>query len=165
MKKIFLLPTISILISSCSIYSFSGTSINSDIKTVYIPLFQNKSKLVYPELSQIFTLALQDRFIQQTSLEIIEEKAELTFNGFIKNYEIKPISITSNDQANQNRLQIEIYIEFTNSLDPNKSFNENFMRFADYDSNLNFSDIEVELINEIILELIEDIFNKAFAGW
>ena len=83
----------------------------------------------------------------------------------IKNYEIKPISITSNDQANQNRLQIEIYIEFTNSLDPNKSFNENFMRFADYDSNLNFSDIEVELINEIILELIEDIFNKAFAGW
>ena len=116
-------------------------------------------------MSQIFTLALQDRFIQQTSIEISEENAELTFNGFIKNYEIKPISITSNDQANQNRLQIEIYIEFENSIDPNKSFNENFMRFADYDSNLNFSDIEAELIDEIILELIEDIFNKAFAGW
>ena len=44
-------------------------------------------------------------------------------------------------------------------------FPSDFSRYRDYDADLNFSDIETELSEEIIKELTEDILNRAIANW
>jgi hypothetical protein len=116
-------------------------------------------------LSQKFTDALQDQFIQQTSLNLISSNGDLQFEGYISDYQVKPISISSNDQANQNRLSIKVFVRFKNQIEPNKSYEQSFNRYADFDSSLNLSNIEEDLMDEIIIELIEDIFNKAVVNW
>ena len=55
----------------CRIYTFTGADIHPNIETVSINYFQNQADLVQPLLSQQFTTALQDRFMQQTDLGLI----------------------------------------------------------------------------------------------
>jgi len=153
------------LICSCGVYTFTGADIHPDIKTISISYFQNQATLVQPMLSQKFTDALQDQFIQQTSLNLISSNGDLQFEGYISDYQVKPISISSNDQANQNRLSIKVFVRFKNQIEPNKSYEQSFNRYADFDSSLNLSNIEEDLMDEIIIELIEDIFNKAVVNW
>ena len=150
---------------SCGVYTFTGADIHTNIKTISISYFQNQADLVQPILSQKFTEALQDRFIQQTSLDLTGSNGDLHFEGYISDYQVKPISISSNDQANQNRLSVKVFVRFDNKIEPNKSYEHSFSRYADFDSSLNLSSIEENLIDEIIIELIEDIFNKAVVNW
>lgn len=164
MKLKYLIASIALL-SSCGVYTFTGADIHPEIKTISISYFQNQAALVQPILSQRFTEALQDRFIQQTSLDIISTEGDIKFDGYISDYQVKPISISANDQANQNRLSIEVFVRFENKIEPTKSYEQSFSRFADFDSSLTLSSVEESLIEEIIIELIEDIFNKAVVNW
>ena len=75
------------------------------------------------------------------------------------------ISISANDVANQNRLNITVFVRFTNQIETDKSYEQTFSRYADFDSSLNISQIEESLIQEITTELIEDLFNKAVVNW
>ena len=153
------------LICSCGVYTFTGADIHPDIKTISISYFQNQATLVQPMLSQKFTDALQDQFIQQTSLNLISSNGDLQFEGYISDYQVNPISISANDQANQNRLSIKVFVRFKNQIEPDKSYEQSFNRYADFDSSLNLSNVEEDLMDEIIIELIEDIFNKAVVNW
>jgi hypothetical protein len=153
------------LICSCGVYTFTGADIHPDIKTISISYFQNQATLVQPMLSQKFTDALQDQFIQQTSLNLIKADGDLHFEGYISDYQVKPISISANDQANQNRLSVKVFVRFKNQIEPDKSYEQSFNRYADFDSSLNLSNVEEDLMDEIIIELIEDIFNKAVVNW
>lgn len=153
------------LLYSCGVYTFTGADIHADIETISIAFFQNQAPLVQPILSQNFTNALQDRFIQQTDLTNVNTNGDLHFEGYISDYTVRPISISSSDLANQNRLTIKIFVRFNNQIENDKSFEQSFSRYADFDSSLNLSSVEEELIDQIIIELIEDIFNKAVVNW
>ena len=63
------------------------------------------------------------------------------------------------------RFTIAIKVDFTNRLVSENDFSQRFSRYRDYDADLNFSDIETELSEEIIKELTEDILNRAIANW
>ena len=63
------------------------------------------------------------------------------------------------------RFSISLQVDFENILEPKNNFNQRFSRSRDYDADLNFSDIENELAEEIIKELTEDILNRAIANW
>ena len=104
MLKYLYITAFTSLIYSCSVYTFTGAEIHPDAKTISVAYFQNQATLVQPILSQKLTDALQDQFIQQTSLNLTQSNGDLQFEGYISDYQITPISISSNDQANQNRL-------------------------------------------------------------
>ena len=163
--KIYILFIQIIFLSSCGIYSFSGASIPSEAKSVYIETFPNQAQTIQPALSQIFTEKLKDIFIGQTNLNLSQEKGDLNFSGNITNYNIQPISIESNQTASQNRLTITVYVEFNNTLQKELNFKQKFSRYKDYNSMEDISEIEEGIINEICDNLIEDIFNKAVVNW
>ena len=153
------------MVCSCGVYTFTGADIHPDAKTTSVTYFQNQATLVQPTLSQQFTNDLQEYLIQQTDLNLIRSNGDLQFEGYISDYKITPISISANDQANQNRLSVKVFVRFTNQIEPENSYEQTFSRYADFDSNLNLSQIEESLLEEIISELIEDIFNKAVVNW
>ena len=65
--KIYALGSVLLVLGSC--YSFTGSSLSPETKTILIKNFPNNSALVNAELSQDFTTALQNRFLQRTSLK------------------------------------------------------------------------------------------------
>ena len=153
-----------VLLSACGIYSFTGASIPKEANTITIEYFSNKAPTVQPILSQVFTEKLKDRFIEQTDL-VLSENGDLSFNGYISDYNIKPIAITSNETASKNRLTIKVNVVFKSIFNEKSNFEQSFSRYKDYDSSEEISNIEEELINQICDELVEDIFNKSFVNW
>jgi hypothetical protein len=153
-------------ITSCKVsYSFTGASISPDVKTISIQYFQNRASLVQPGLSQTLTDALIDKCKAQTKLSFISNSGDVNFEGDITDYFTKPLTVGADAQAAMNRFTIAVKVKFTNVIEPNLSYEKTFSRYQDYASNLNLSDVEKSLVEIIVEQLIEDIFNEAFVNW
>ena len=155
-----------LLFTSCKInYSFTGASISPDVKTVSVQYFPNNASLVQPILSQTFTEKLKNKFVSQTNLSVIKKDADLNFEGSITDYRTQPIAIQGNETAALNRLTISISVKFNNKNNEKQNFESSFSRYADYPSSKNLSEVESSLIDQITLQLVDDIFNKAVVNW
>ncbi|MCC8088010.1 MAG: LPS assembly lipoprotein LptE [Rikenellaceae bacterium] len=146
-------------------YSLSGASISPDVKTVSIAYFPNSAAMVSPILSSTFTDELQTKFVNQTKLELVREDGDMNFEGEIIGYTSTPTAVTADDYATQNRLTITVRVKFTNKIEPEYDFQRNFSAYEEYNSNRMLSDVESELIPEIVEQLVDDIFNAAVSNW
>jgi membrane protein implicated in regulation of membrane protease activity len=165
----FILLVIAILFiaaSGCKVtYSFSGVTISPLIKTISIQYFQNRASLVQPGLSQNLTDALIDKCKAQTGRNLTNGMGDVNFEGEISDYNTKPITVSAGERAAMNRFTISVKVKYTNSVNPELSYEKTFTRYEDYDSNLNLSNVEKELTDKITELIVEDIFNAAFVNW
>lgn len=153
-------------LSACSVkYSFSGASISPEVKTISIQYFQNRARLVQPTLSQYITDELQDMCRAQTNLEFVSDIGDVSFEGEITDYDTRPLTVSGNAQAAMNRFTISVKVKFTNSVEPDFSYEQTFSRYEDYSGDKQLSDVEDELVEKIVEQLLEDIFNRAFVNW
>ncbi|MCQ2173503.1 MAG: LPS assembly lipoprotein LptE [Bacteroidales bacterium] len=168
MKKISLAFTAlaSLLMVSCKVsYSFTGTSIQADVNTIYIEYFDYKALTVNPTLSNQLTEELRTRFRRMTRLEQVDAEADLELSGSITGYSISATAISSSEQATQNRLTIAVEIDFVNNKHPEDNVKKSFSQYADFPATTPFSSVESSLCTEIVDKLIEDIFNATVAQW
>ena len=167
MKRIILALILSLpLLSSCGIYSFSGTSIHSDTKTICIPYVEYKALRVNPALSNELTEAIRTRFRRMTTLEQVDMDADLEIIGEIVGYDVQASAVTASEIAAQNRLTVSVKVTFNNNKHPEESFaNKSFSAYADYDSENSLDAVESTLCAEIIDKIVEDVFNATVAQW
>ena len=150
MKKIITsLLLILIATQSCGIYSFTGTNIQPDVKTIQIDYFPNNAILVEPSLSQTFTMQLQDLFLTQTNLNLVKANGDLQFEGEITGYKINPMTATAEQTAAQNRLTITVNVRFFNNKNEEDNLEQTFSHYYDFDANAVLSG-----------GLLEDAFKK-----
>ena len=154
-----------LFISGCGVYSFTGASIPPEAKTVSVEYFPNKAQLVVATLSPEFTERLQDQFVNQTNLEMVERNGDLSLDGEITDYRTSPVAIQGDQTAALNRLTITVNVRFVNRFEPDKDFEQKFTQFIDYPSEDNLASIQGELIETLTEMLATDIFNKAVINW
>lgn len=164
LRTLFMVSVFALLASCKGGYSFTGGNVG-DAKTINVGFFDNNAQIVNPEMSQIVTEAIKDIFVQQTSLSLVSGPADMLVNGNIVEYSLKPQAARGPSEVAQMRFTISVQVQFENVLEPKNNFDQRFNRYRDYDADLNFSDIEGELAQEIIKELREDILNRAIANW
>jgi hypothetical protein len=165
-RYILILFLLFVLITNgCTVsYKFTGAS-TQGLKTVSIQYFQNRAPLVQPGLSQYITDALIDICKAQTNLKTVNGLADVNFEGEITDYNTRPLTVAADAQAAMNRFTITVKVKFTNSVDPDLSFEQTFSRYQDYNSNVDLSQVEKELSAKIVEMIVEDIFNQAFVNW
>jgi len=148
---------------ACGFYSLSGISIENE-ETIRIDYFPNKSRLVSPILSPVFTEKLQQKFVNESPLELVEQNADLIIDGSITGYSVNPAASGGGDQAQLNRLTIEVLVNFKNTL-KDEEWTQKFRRYEDFEQNETLTDVEEVLIDIIAQQLVDDIFNKALVNW
>lgn len=147
-------------------YNLSGGSIPPEAKTFSVAYFPNNAPMVAPTLSNVLTEALRDKFSRQTRLEQVEEGGDFAFEGEISNYTSTTASVSSGDYALQNRLTITVKVNFQNAVDQTTSFNaKTFSAYADYDASQLLVDVQDQLIEEIVEDLVNDIYMAAAGNW
>ena len=159
------LTVTAMIVHSCGIYSFSGTSIQPDVMTCTINYFEYKALRVNPSLSNELTEALKDQFRRLTRLEEVDQEGDLEISGEIIGYDVKAMAVTADEVSAQNRLTVNVKIYFTNRKYPEDDFEKSFSAYADYDSNNTLDAMESQLCEEIIEKLVDDIFNATVANW
>ena len=166
MKKALALAFAAVLLASCGIYSFSGTSIQPDVNTITINYFEYKAPKVNPSLSNDLTEEVRSRFRKMTRLEQVELDGDLEITGEITGYDVKATAVTANEVAAQNRLTVTVKVSFQNRKYPEDNFdNKSFSAYADYDSTNSLDAVESTLCVEIIEKIVEDVFNATVAQW
>lgn len=166
LKKIntLLILIAAFLLTGCGIYSFTGASIPAEAKTVSVQHFPNNANLVNPLLSDMITNTLRDYFMNQTTLDGVNDNGDLAIEGEIIDYKTSPTAITG-DQAALNRLTITVTVRFYNRYDESKNFEQKFSQYEDYPSNQELNSIQDNILDNIVQKLCEDIFNKAVVNW
>lgn len=154
------------LLQSCGFYSFTGSSLDPNIKTLKISNFPNYAPIVYPTLSADFSNDIQQRFQQRTNLtQITEGTADIEIEGEITDYATQPISVTDGVSAAQTRLTIKVKVRYVNNVQETKSFTKSFSSYRDFSSSSNLNSVAPDLIPEINSEIIDQIFNAIVADW
>jgi hypothetical protein len=162
---VFFILNSSFLISSCGIYSFTGTSLSPDIKTFTIVNFNMGTAGGPSDLPQKLTEQLKEYFQKNTSLTLQQNGGDLLLEGTITGYDVLAAAPTANDQAGLNRLNVTIQVRFTNAKDETKNFDQSFTYFADFPQDQTLNQNESRLLPTIQENLVQQIFNKSAADW
>lgn len=152
----------SCILNSCWLYKFRGSTIPVSVRTVSVAYIENKAQLVYPPLSNLITEKLKDKFIKMTRLTLVDEEGDFCFEGEISSYQNSTMGFTADEVGALNRLTITVKINFTST---EKSFEKTFSKFADYPSERSLDTEEARLVDQIVEELIEEIFNSTANDW
>ncbi|WP_246850180.1 LptE family protein [Rufibacter roseolus] len=171
--KYFLLLCLPLLLSGC--YSFTGTNISPDVKSISITNFNNASGQGPANLQQFVTEDFKDYFQRNTNLRILPQAGDLQIEGQILSYTFSPAAIQRSDiptgsnigldQAGANRLTIVVQINYTDTKNPANNFDQSFSGFADFPPSLDINQISQAQIRQITERIIYSVFTKTVANW
>jgi hypothetical protein len=165
-RNVFLLLLPLVLFCQSCFYKFGTANVPPNMKTVTIDLFENNAPIVIPTLAQNFTEDFKNRIRTQTKLSLIRDNGDGRFEGRITDYNYQNVAVTANERSNLIRLTITVSCKYTNSLDPEQSFEQSFSQSEQFSlDNGSIQQQEPKIIPIIVRRLTEDIFNKAFANW
>jgi Lipopolysaccharide-assembly len=156
---------IAIIILGCGSYSFKGSTLSSDLKTIAINNFTLATAGGPANLSITLTEKLKEYYQRNTQLKLKASNTDLILEGSVVGYDLTPQAPTSQDKAGLNRLTITIQVHFTNNKDDEKSFEQNFSFYADFNQTQTLNQVEAKLIPIILDQIILDIFNKSAGDW
>jgi len=165
--KYFIIPLffLSFNYATCK-YSFKDTApIPVEVKTFRVNYLENKASYINPQLSPQLTEKLKQKIINITRLrQTNSQDADYDISGYVSQYNTSTISI-SGLNANGNRLTVAFHLIFKNNLDEKKNFEADISRSFDFDSNLSLSQAEAKLNDEMVKNIVDEVFNKIFSNW
>lgn len=147
-------------------YSTRGGSMPEGAKTFSIQYAENQARIVEPNLSQEFTDAFKEYMQKNTNLVMVNSNAHIDFDATIVGYEPStPSTVVAGDQASQNKFSITVRVKYSCNIKPELDFETSFTRFKLYDVNAEFEEVRPVLTKEILDEILDDIYKRAFANW
>ena len=162
------LLSLTLLLSGCGVYSFTGTTISPDIRTISIQNFENSTGEGPANLTQIVTNNFKNYYRRNTSLTLLQQEADLQLEGQIVSFTVSPAAIQREgqiDRAALNRLTLGVQVRFTNTKNPDESFDQLFSISQDFDENTDVTQLSPAFIEQLTERLVTDVFNKTVANW
>ena len=157
-------------LTSCGIYSFNEKStIPDSIKTVRINFIENRAPYVNPQLSPTLTDRLQQKIVRQTRLTATKaDNAHYDISGSITNYSVSTSGVTTTNTGRQqssiNRLTVSVHITLLNQIS-GQTQEYDVSRSFDFSANQSLQQAEGNLLDEMIRNLSDEIFNRIFSNW
>lgn len=156
------------LLQGC--YSFKDVSIPPEIKTVKVNYFENKARIVNPQLSQKLSDKLKQKVIGQTRLsQTNSDEADYDLSGYISDYTVSTSGITTGadgrGQSSTNRLNVSVHLIFKNRKDETKNFEADVSTNIDFSAQQSLAQAESSLTDDLVKNLVDQIFNRVFSNW
>lgn len=167
MKKTLLYLLIAGVLSACSLsYKFNGASIDYSLtKTIAISDFPNQAPLVYPPLEQRFNEELKDLFTRNTRLQFVKQNADLEMEGEIVGYELTPLAVQEDSFASETRLTLTVRMRFRNNKQEGQDREETVSAYRNFPADRMLTDVQDQLISELVKEIVDQIFNVTMSNW
>ena len=169
MRKVACLAAavLTFFVLGCTVsYKFTGASIDyTRVKTVSLETFQNRAAYQWGPMSTMFNEALSDVFVQQTKLQQVQRGGDLQLAGEITGYDQFNKSISSDGYSSMVQLKMTVNVRFTNNTNHDEDFERQFSAKRDFDATKSLDSVQEELVEQMIDEIVEAIFNAAVANW
>jgi hypothetical protein len=147
-----------LVISECGIYSFSGSTLPPHIKTVAVPLFEDKTTEF--GIDQKFTDGLIDAIIQDNTLKIADPRsADALVRGEILRVEDRAGQYNAQETASDYRVSITAKVAFEDVKKRQILWEETWTQWGSY------TDDREAGIDEAIKKISTEILNRTVSGW
>lgn len=162
---ILLFSSLALINFGCGAYSFTGSSVPSHLKTIYIPVAQDKSIAAIPGLREILTDDLIQRFINDNSLQVANAtSADATLDCIITSVTDVPAIVSAGEQINARKLTINVKVVYKDLVLKKTIFDQNFSSFGEYVPGQQVNERE-EAIAVAVGNISEDILLAVVSGW
>lgn len=155
-----------LLTIACSIsYSFTGTNINYDvIKTIQIDKIANRAPYGWAPMEAMFNNKLQDKYANSTRLRLVKRNGDLQVAGEITGYDQFNKAVSADGYSSQVQLKLTVNIRFRNSK-MNQQWEKQFSATTQYDARQSLATVQEGLVDEMIDDIVDQIFNATVADW
>ncbi|HNP54332.1 MAG TPA: LPS assembly lipoprotein LptE [Ferruginibacter sp.] len=147
-------------------YSFKDTSpIPAEIKTFRVNYIENKASYVNTQLSPQITERLKQKIISTTRLQQTNnDDAHYDISGFVSQYQTSTVAVSGGNSSG-NRLTVGFHLSVKCSLDEKRNVEADFTRTYDFSADKTITDVEASLNEEMVRNIVDEIFNKIFSNW
>jgi len=165
-KQLSLLFLCSLLWNGCSI-SFKGTSIAPNLKTYYVEdiVLDQAAAIAPANLDILFTTQLINKVRDESSLKYDDENPDIIFSGNITRFSVNPAAPIEGNTTLLNRLDISARITYEVVSDEDENWTKNYTEFEDFPSDEDLNNVQDGLIDIILDDMLEKVFNDAFTNW
>jgi len=135
---------VALLLSSCGYHLAGyGSTLPPHIRAISIPLFKNSSS--EPNIQRDATVAIRRAFISDSRLSVTgTSKADLLMRGTLTNYQLRGVSFSSEDSAEEYIVRLGIQVEAYDRIKKKIVFSQKFTTQWDYRSTSSVVDSESE---------------------
>ena len=136
---------VAVLVSSSCGYHLAGygSTLPPHIRAISIPVFKNSSS--EPNIQRDATDAIRRAFISDGRLKVTDtSKADLLMRGTLTNYQLRGVSFSSEDSAEEYIVRLGIQVEAYDRIKKRIIFSQKFTTQWDYRSTSSVVDSESE---------------------
>ena len=162
---ILLFGTSAVINFGCSSYSFTGASVPAHLKTIAIPIAEDKSPAAIPGLRESLTDNLITKFITDNSLQVTERStANATLECVITSVTDAPAIVSAGEQISSRRVTIYVKVIYKDLVQKKTIFEKEFKNYGDYPPGQE-ANKRPGAIDDAIDKLTEDILLAVVSGW
>ena len=160
-----LLIGVLLLNTSCVKYSFKG-ALPSYIKTISIPLFEDRSSFRWVGLQEKLTEDVVNAFVQDNTLKVVddEKNADLLLTGSILSIQTRSTSITQEEVVEEEQLYVTVKVECLNRQTSKPLWSGSISEFGVVSGTGDLAERD-QAINEAVEKIVEEILNRTIAAW
>ncbi|GAB4331456.1 MAG: hypothetical protein Kow0037_08090 [Calditrichia bacterium] len=149
--------------SSCVRYSFKG-ALPSDLKTIYIGDFENRTS--YPTIREDLIDKLIQSFLEDGTLKVVDspDGADLILEGQINSVYNRKASITQDETVTEYHLEVSVSATCINTHLNKPFWKSNFNRYGVMESAALGSETDAALLDALD-QIVEDMLIKTIAAW
>ncbi|MBR4842565.1 MAG: LptE family protein [Bacteroidaceae bacterium] len=153
-------------ISCLPSYKLNGASIDyNTIKTISIENFQNRATYQWAPMAPMFNNSISDIYNHQTKLRQVKRDGDLVISGEITSYDQTNKSIAASGYSSMVQLKMSVKVKFVNTKHHDDDFEKSFSATREYDSSQQLASVQEELVQQMIDDIVDQIFNATVANW
>lgn len=156
-----------LMMSGCKVsYSLTGASIDyNTTKTISIESFSNRAAYQWAPMAPMFNTTLSDIYNRQTKLRQVKRDGDLVLSGEIVSYDQTNKSIAADGYSSMVQLKMTVKVKYVNNKKHEDDFDKNFSATREYDSSQQLTAVQEELVQQMIDDIVDQIFNSTVAKW
>jgi hypothetical protein len=166
-KRLSFISFVFMIFAACTVsYKFNGASIDyAKTKTIQITDFPIRSSYVWGPMGPMFNNALKDIYANHTKLRQVKRNGDIKVEGEITQYSQRNKSVSSEGYSAMTELSITVNVRFTNNVNPKENFERQFTATQSYETTKSLASVQEDLVQQMVKDLTEQIFNATVANW
>ena len=167
---IYLLNTLIIIaglinFTSCCSYSFTGASVPEHLKTISIPVADDRSGAGEPGLRELFTNQLTQKFIDDNTLRVSDRvNANASLDCTISSFSDAPAVVSGGDNVTSRRVTIGVQVIYKDLVKRKTIYEQNFSNYGDYIGTGGITEKNAA-VSVAVDKITEDILLATVSGW
>jgi Lipopolysaccharide-assembly len=151
--------------TSCGVYSFTGASVQEHIKTISIPIADDRSGAGEPNLRETLTQSLIQKFIDDNTLRVTDRSnANAVLECTITGFSDAPSVVSAGENVTLRRVTISVLVTYRDLVLKKNIFEKTFSNYGDYDPLHPLAE-RTSAISTAVDKLTGDILLDTVSGW